>query len=600
VQQLLDLIPAVIFEYTAFADGSRKFTYISPYCRELLGRTSEEVMGQQFRLKDLIHPDDWGDFKLVKDTQAQALSDMRWEGRIVLPDQTTKWVEMVATPTRVHQSLIWRGLMNDISLRKQLEQQQQDAETRYRDLLESMPLGVGIHRMGQLVYANRYAVELMGASSMEELISKPMEELIHPAYLPMVQDRIQRMMRGEEVPIVEEKLIRLDGKVIDVEMFSRRYIYRNEPAIQILVKDITQQKQAAASVRKVETLFLQLFENAPLAIVMLDGNGKVVRINRGFQNLFGFSIEELRGRGLNTFIVPRDLETQGNKIDSVISSYQVVQVETVRLHKDGRQISVILYGVPVRQEDETIAIFGVYVDITNIRSMEAELKTRNAELDNFVYKVSHDLRAPLTSVMGLVQLAALPGNTDNPHDYLKRIGAQVQQLDAFISDVLSHSKNLKMDVKIDEVNVEELVHKAFADLSYLAGANQVSYTVSHRGPALYSDPWRLSEVVRNLVSNAIKYRHEQRPTQVSVSIDCSPESCEIKFADTGMGIASDKLPHVFDMFYRASSKAQGSGLGLYIVKNAIERLKGSLQVESKLSEGTTFIIHLPNYTPATR
>lgn len=598
MQQLLDFIPAIIFEYTAFADGSRKFTYISPYCKAVLGFASEEVMGQQFKMKDFIHPDDWAGFELAQATQALAQKDLRWEGRIVLLDQTVKWVEVVATPTRVHQSLVWRGLINDISLRKQLEQQQQDAESRYRDLLESLPLGVGIHRMGQLLYVNRCAVEMMGASSMEELIGKSMEELIHPAYLAMAKDRIQRLMRGEEVPTAEEKLIRLDGKVIDVEMFARRYVYQSEPAIQIIVKDITQQKQAAASVRKVETLFLQLFENAPLAIVMLDGDGKVVRVNRGFENLFGFSIDELRGRGLNAFIVPRNLETQGSKIDSVISSYQVVQVETVRLHKEGHPVSVILYGVPVRQEDETIAIFGVYVDITDIRSMEAELKTRNAELDNFVYKVSHDLRAPLTSVMGLVQLAALPGNTDNPHDYLKRIGSQVQQLDAFISDVLSHSKNLKMDVKIGAVSIEELVRQAFADLSYLAGADQVSYTVSHRGPPLYSDPWRLSEVVRNLVSNAIKYRHEQRPTQVHVSIDCTPESCLIKFADTGMGIARDKLPHVFDMFYRASSKAQGSGLGLYIVKNAIERLKGSLQVESEVNEGTAFVIQLPNHQPA--
>ncbi len=600
MQQLLDLIPAVIFEYTSFSNGSRRFTYINPYCKELLGRTSETITNSDFQMKDFIHPEDWPALNQLKDESKANSSDLRWEGRILLPTGETRWIEMVAAPAQVHESVIWRGLMNDITLRKKLEHEQREAENRYRDLLESIPVGVGIHRSGQLVYANRYAVEMMGAQSPEHLLSKPLIQLIHPAYQAMAIDRIQRVMKGESVPLAEEKLVRLDGQVVDVEIGSKSFLFEGSPAIQIIVKDITQQKQAAASVRKAETMFSQLFRNSPLAIVMLDAVGNVVRINQGFQQMFGYTIEELSGKGLNAFIVPKELETEGNEINTVIGTYQVVRLETTRLKKDGRSMSVILYGVPVRLEDETIGIFGVYVDITDIRHMEEELKTRNAELDNFVYKVSHDLRAPLTSVLGLVHLSQMAGNTDSPLDYLKRIGAQVQQLDGFISDVLSHSKNLKMDVKIEAVHLESMVKKAFADLSYLEGADQVTYAIHESGGPFYSDPWRLSEVVRNLVSNSIKYRKETGITQVDVRIETTPTQCTLVFKDTGLGIEADKLPFIFEMFYRASNRAQGSGLGLYIVKNAIERLNGKLQVESVWHEGTTFTIRIPNQSSISR
>lgn len=120
--------------------------------------------------------------------------------------------------------------------------------------------------------------------------------------------------------------------------------------------------------------------------------------------------------------MPNELEEEGNDLNSLISNYQVARIETVRKTKKGDPVSVIIYGVPARMEDQTIGIFGVYVDITERKKVEEELKTRNSELDNFVYKVSHDLRAPLSSILGLVNLARLPNNTDNLADYLKIVG----------------------------------------------------------------------------------------------------------------------------------------------------------------------------------
>ena len=262
-------------------------------------------------------------------------------------------------------------------------------------------------------------------------------------------------------------------------------------------------------------------------------------------------------------------------------------------------VSVIIYGVPVYLEDRTIGIFGVYVDITEQKKVEEELKVRNAELDNFVYKVSHDLRAPLSSILGLVHLASMPGNNDNPAEYLNLIGKKAEQLDHFIGDVLSHSKNLKMEMKIGKVDFQKIIDQTFTNLNYQKGADLVKREIVIRAEEFYSDHWRISEILRNLISNAIKYRQLQHlAPSIHIAIRADRNFAEILFTDNGIGIDPNNLAHIFDMFYRASDQSEGSGLGLYIVKNAVDKLGGEISVDSKYGYGTSFKIKLPNQIPS--
>jgi signal transduction histidine kinase len=251
--------------------------------------------------------------------------------------------------------------------------------------------------------------------------------------------------------------------------------------------------------------------------------------------------------------------------------------------------------MPVKFDNETIGIFGVYVDITARKRVEEELKVRNTELDNFVYKVSHDLRAPLSSILGLVNLARLPGNTDDLMEYIDLIGSKVEHLDNFIGDVLSHSKNLKMDVAVAQVDFRKIIDQTFQDLNYLEGAKGISRMVRIEGIEFYSDPWRIAEIVRNLISNAIKYRKlDQGTSEVGIRVNVDHLRAEINFADNGIGIDEDNLARIFEMFYRATEQSDGSGIGLYIVRNAVEKLGGQITVASRPGQGTRFTIILPN------
>ncbi len=595
--QIIDKLPAVIFEYTIFPDGSRDFTYISPRCEQVLGVNRDIILSGMVPMKAFIYPPDWEAFSQSSENSIATLTDWKWEGRIRDGDDV-KWIEAVGVPSKMNDGRVtWSGIITDISQRKALERRQREVETGYKNLLEQIPLGIGFHKHGKLIYANNAALAMMAASHPSELIGKSVIEMVHPDYKQAAIEQARIARAGEMAPMMEQKYVRVDGKIIHVEVASHPFTFEGEPAVQVIIKDITDRKEAEESIRKTETLFSQLFQNSPMAIVMLNDRGTVVKTNRGFEEMFGYTTEELYGRELNQFIVPEGLESEGNDLNTLITSYRVIRMETSRIRKDGKHLSVIIYGVPVHLDETTIGIFGVYVDITDRKKVEEELKIRNTELDNFVYKVSHDLRAPLSSILGLVNLANLPGNDDNLKDYLPLVGQKVMQLDHFISDVLSHSKNLKLDLRTDLVDLKDIIQQTFTELNYLKGNDQITKRVSVEGEPFYSDPWRIAEIFRNLISNAIKYRKLDHPAPViEIQTHSTQHATEISFKDNGIGIDTRSLEHIFEMFYRASEQSEGSGLGLYIVKNAVDKLGGVVMVNSQLGEGTTFKIVLPNQT----
>jgi len=601
MQHIIDNLPVVIFEYTVFPDGSRDFTYLSPGCETILGVSRELLLSGSYPMKSFIHHEDWDQFNALFEESVLKEIAFKWEGRIFVSKGDIKWIEVSGLPVRLGKGKIgWSGVISDIGRRKELEHKQKESDLRYRNLVESLPLGIGVHQKGRLVYANEYAASLLEANSVDRLIGRLVLEFVHPAELDEVKERMKNVMMGHSITGVKERFITLRGKEIFVETSAYPFTYFGEPAVQLIVRDITEQTIAQEKIKKTELLFSELFNSSPMAIVLLDNKGNVDRVNRGFEQMFGFTISELKGRSLNEFIVPPTLEAEGNDLNSVISSDQVVRMETTRIRRDDVPLSVIIYGVPVHFEDETIGIFGVYVDITSQKITEEELKIRNTELDNFVYKVSHDLRAPLSSVLGLVNLAQHPGNEDDPKAYLKIIGEKVNQLDHFISDVLSHSKNLKLDIKNGQVLFDEIVDTAFRNLSYMEGADQIRKEVQITGSDFYSDPWRIEEIFRNLISNAIKYRKlDSASHEIKVSITIEQNQAIISFRDNGIGINRQNLTKVFDMFYRASEQSGGSGLGLYIVKNAVEKLGGRVTVGSEPGEYTIFEIVLPNQKNST-
>jgi PAS domain S-box-containing protein len=591
MEDLLRNIPAVLYEYAIYPDGSKNFLFISESAKAILGISPDEVLEDSGKLTSLIHPDDLAS---MQDSSAQSLleeKDWYWHGRMVILGQE-HWMEARSNFSRRDDGVvIRRGIIQDVTQRKESSK---ESELRYQTLIERLPVGIVIHNHGRLVYANAQAHVILGARK-SELVGTHVLNFIHPDFREKIVHRMKEVASATPAIMIEQKYIRLDGRVIDVEASAFPFSYKGTPSIQVIFRDITERKQAEAQLKKNETMFTQLFQNVPIAVVLLDENGKVNQVNRGFEQMFGYEMHELKGKNLNDYIVPDYLHNEGIDLNNLITSNKVVRLETIRGQKNGKIVNVILYGVPIMQENQTIGIYGVYIDITERMKVEDELKIRNAELDNFVYKVSHDLRAPLSSILGLVNLARLPGNTDNPLEYIDIIGAKVEHLDHFIGDVLSHSKNLKMEVTISKVDFTQVIDRTFNDLNYLDGAGEIRKSVRITGGDFYSDPWRISEIFRNLISNAIKYRQTTViQSEVDIRVVVDSLRAEITFSDNGIGIEENNLARIFEMFFRATEQSDGSGIGLYIVKNAVDKLGGQISVFSKPDNGTRFNIILPN------
>lgn len=593
MQDLIAHLPAVIYEYSVFPDGRRAFTFVSPSSEKILGVRPAEIMEDPSAMERLVHPDDLENLLETSLDSERNATGWSWQGRMFIGGHL-RWIELNSNHEHAEDGrVIRRGILQDITERRLSAK---ESEIRYQLMVRRIPIGIIIMADNEIVFANDMASQILGAERGVDLMRTETFFFVPDQEREEMTRRMDNAREGIPSRSVERKFLRLDGTEVDVEETSFPFIFQAKNAVQIVFRDISEKKRTEAMVRKNETLFTELFNSIPMATVMLDETGNVRQINEGFRKMFGFELKELEGHNLNDRIVPEELRNEGIDLNNLITENRIISVETVRRHKSGQLVNVILYGVPVIQDKQTIGIYGVYVDITDRIRVEEELKIRNTELDNFVYKVSHDLRAPLSSILGLVNLSKLPDNPDSLKDYISIIGEKVEHLDHFISDVLSHSKNLKMEVSIGKVELAEIIDNAFRDLNYLQGAKDLIWNVSVEGVDFYSDPWRIAEIFRNLVSNAIKYRQirNNRVPEVVVKVNVDNLRADITFSDNGIGISEENLTRVFEMFFRATEQSDGSGIGLYIVKNAVEKLGGDITVASKQGEGTRFHIVLPN------
>jgi signal transduction histidine kinase len=223
-----------------------------------------------------------------------------------------------------------------------------------------------------------------------------------------------------------------------------------------------------------------------------------------------------------------------------------------------------------------------------------ELSKRNTELDNFVYSVSHDLRAPIASVLGLINLAKKDRDTKMKDTYLEKISHSALQQDDFIREILDQSRNSRLDVKREEILFEELIDETFNQLRFATSTGksvEKIITVKQQQP-FYSDRWRLKVILNNIISNSIRYRNGKDPV-IKVDVEINGRYARLAVEDNGKGIAREHLDKVYRMFYRATDDGAGSGLGLYIVKEAIDKLNGKINIDSEPGRGTTVRFEIP-------
>jgi signal transduction histidine kinase len=233
-----------------------------------------------------------------------------------------------------------------------------------------------------------------------------------------------------------------------------------------------------------------------------------------------------------------------------------------------------------------------------LRRQNEELVKINKELDSFVYSVSHNLRAPLMSVLGLINLVQIENKKTDSHllQYFAMMQQSIHKLDDTLKEILDYSRNARSELNIEQADFKKLIEDSFERMKYMEGSEHIEKSVEFVNEApLYSDPYRILVIINNLVSNAIKYRDVLKsPSIIHIQVNVTEADVSLVFTDNGIGIAPEYINKIFDMFFRATERSEGAGLGLYIVRETVEKLHGKISVESTLGEGTTFHLKLPN------
>ncbi|TDE55455.1 sensor histidine kinase [Flavobacterium sp. GT3P67] len=243
--------------------------------------------------------------------------------------------------------------------------------------------------------------------------------------------------------------------------------------------------------------------------------------------------------------------------------------------------------------------YSVMVNRLRRSKQETDDKNRNLiiankELDKFVYSASHDLRSPISSLKGLIEIVKLEDDLDQIRDYLDLMHQSLDKQDQFIREIIDYSRNKRKKITVASVSLNKVIDEIIAQHLYIKGTNEIAIKKELSVDEVYSDGLRLKIILNNLLSNAIKYTDESKEKKyISIKTYTKGEFYKIEIEDNGIGINNEYHVKIFEMFFVTNNNKKGSGLGLYLVKEAVENLNGSISVNSKMNIGSKFIVTIP-------
>jgi two-component system sensor histidine kinase/response regulator len=464
-----------------------------------------------------------------------------------------------------------------------------------------------------LVMVMAVLVAWLLSTRLQRVISGPILELADTARMVSVEKNywVRAAKHGEDelgvlISAFNEMLAQIQVRDGALEQARNELEHRVMERTRDLQKEIVERSRAEGETLLQKLRFQQLFENAPIGIVMLDKEERILHVNQSFQDIFQFSFEELRGRHINEVIVPGSLNEEASGFSQTILEGSVVCGESLRKRKDGSLLPVEIYGVPILAEKKLDGIYAMYVNITERKRAEAELQKAKLAAEaasraksEFLATMSHEIRTPMNGIIGMTELALDTGLTEEQREYLGLVRSSANVLLSLINDILDFSKIEAGKLELDPIsfNLRDSLDNIVRTLA-LREIDKGLELACHVRPevpdALIGDAGRLRQVITNLVGNAIKFT-EAGEVVLHVEIESQGEDqARLHFAvtDTGIGIPIDKQKTIFEAFSQADSsttrKYGGTGLGLAISSRIIESMGGRIWVESELHRGSTF------------
>jgi PAS domain S-box-containing protein len=451
---------------------------------------------------------------------------------------------------------------------------------------------------GKIVYWNAQSVRDFGYTS-DEAFGKTIslikiEENDGTDYVE-VWDRL----KTETSLFAEVPRRRKDGTIIWVQL--RITMLRDndgQPLYLVGVsRDVTEDILKKNKLLIVEAVLESMHEGVLISEVHQDASESILIANNSFRKLTGQTAKDLGTGAASELIANLFPDWNRNDGDPLGVSQSEVQREL-----NGKMNWFSLTIVPVLNDHGGVS-HRMYMlrDISHrrlredhLRVQNSQLRSTNMELDRMVYGVSHDLRAPLNSIIGLANLMRMEPYAKEASIYIDRITQSAERLNDFISNIIQYSKSNRTEAQRQQVDFGELFNIS-ADLHrYTEAGQRIAFQyVNKDGITIHSDREKWQIVFNNLIGNSIKFSRNISNSYVKVVVTKNQRAVLISVEDNGTGIPKDRMDSVFEMFYRADNIRSGSGLGLYIVRETVHALGGKISVESQVNSMTKFTISIP-------
>ena len=617
--------------YTTLAESSPvgvyiyqngKFQFVNAEFQKQTGYSEEELLNMA--AYELVHPDDR---EQARENAVQMLKGNRqspYEFMSIGKDGRNIWSMETVTSINYKGKRATLGNFMDITERKQAEEALRESEEKYRSLVDNSLAGVfSTNLKGEILYVNKAQASIFGYDSPEEMIAS--------GALARYKDL------GDQATFVKE--LTEKGKVTSFEIQAltksgeTKTIMINAAlkgdTISGMILDMTEHRAAEEKLRQSEERFHDLFESAPVGIILSTLSGNIIDVNNALMKMHGYESKE---EFIKTSLSDRYYDTNDRKrwLELAQEKGKVEGFEIQLKRKDGALFLASFNALPQPVESGEQHFITVIQDITERKRMERELQEKNENLDTqneelirqrqeliektkevekathlkseFLANMSHELRTPLNVIIGFSELMIdeVSGKINSEQrQSLTDILTSSRHLLDLINGVLDLSRieSGKVELKPENFSINELIESVTRRMAPILTSRSQSLDVETKEPLalVYADEAKLEQVLINLVDNASKYS----PDGSKLNIEAATKGnwCQVSVIDNGIGIKKEDQERIFEPFSRLNSKLAeervGTGLGLAVVKQIVERHGGRIWVESEFGKGSRFVFTVP-------
>jgi PAS domain S-box-containing protein len=492
-----------------------------------------------------------------------------------------------------------------------------EREDQYKTLVDNSLVGMYIIQDGIIQFHNNKFAEIFGFKKNEKLVEKPILELVAKESHHLVSKMIKRRINGE-LNSTHYNFIghKTNGQNILIESLGGRILLGGEPAVQGVLRDITEINKLDEMVRKLS----RAVDQSPVSVAITDLRGNIEYVNSAYLKVTGYQMDELIGKSSNILKSGHTKDEEYKDLWKAILNGKEWKGEFLNKRKNGELFWEDASISPIKDQDQTITHFlGIKQDISNRKRLENEViyaKEKAEEADNlktaFLANMSHEIRTPMNAIMGFSNLLLDESMSQEDRlEYIDLINSNSRNLLKLIDDIFDIARIEAGQLKVSTSNFNftntlQEIHSSFKQFTIKKAGDKINLElalpeIEHHG-FIHSDPLRLKQILSNLVANALKYT-EQGSVKLGYNIISANASANnrplLQFfvKDTGIGIPQNKMTVIFDRFRQADDSHTreygGTGLGLAISKNIAQLLGGNLRAVSSVGKGSVFYLTIP-------